>query len=424
MPVPFLAARDRSAGRRAGVLLHVTSLPGGRLGPEAFAFVDWLVAAGQTWWQVLPLGPPNHLGSPYEAASAFAGWPGLLADPGATVTDDEVARYAATHGWADEWSRFASSGALADQVRFDREWTALRRYANARGVRILGDMPLYVAADGADATLRPHLFTVGEVAGVPPDYFTADGQLWGSPLYDWPAMRADGFRWWVDRVRRTLDMVDAVRLDHFRGLVAYWAVPAGAPTARHGRWRRSPGCELIETLRRELGPLPLLAEDLGVITPAVHRLRRESGLPGIAVLQFMMDRGAAQSHRLWRDEDRVVYTGTHDNMTAAQWLRGLDAGGWRKFERSLARAGLEPRRSAWSMVELAHVAPARTAIVPVQDLLGLGREGRMNTPGRRHGNWRWQLAPGALTEELAERLRGLTAASSRLPNGGSGPLSV
>ncbi len=406
---------DPRAARRAGVLLHVTSLPGGRLGPEAFRFVDWLVAAGQTWWQILPLGPPNRFGSPYEVASAFAGWSGLVAEPDAPIVDAELRQFSARHHWAGDWARFAGARALADQVRFDREWTALRGYANDRGVRILGDLPLYVAKDGADVTLRPELFVTSEVAGCPPDYFSEDGQLWGSPLYDWPAMRADGYRWWIERIRRTLELVDAVRIDHFRGLVAYWSIPAGARSARSGRWRRAPGRAVIAAARAELGSLPLVAEDLGVITPAVRRLRRELGLPGMAVLQFMVDRGPVQSHRLWTDEDRVIYPGTHDNATSAEWLRGLGAPKRRHLDRSLRLAGLEAARSAWSLVQLAHAAPARIAIVPAQDLLGLGREGRMNTPGRRRGNWRWQLAPRALTADLAARLREVTAAAGRLP---------
>ncbi len=406
---------DPLAVRRAGVLLHLTSLPGGRLGPEAFRFVDWLAAAGQTWWQVLPLGPPNRLGSPYEASSAFAGWTGLLAAPDATVSDEESRRFAARHGWVEGWSRFAGAGSLAHQVRFDREWTALRSYANGRGIQILGDMPLYVARNGADATLRPELFATSEIAGCPPDRFSEDGQLWGSPLYDWPSMRADGYRWWIERVRRMLDLVDAVRIDHFRGLVAYWSIPANARTARFGRWRRAPGRELISAVRAELGSLPLLAEDLGVITPAVHRLRRDLGLPGMAVLQFMMNHGPVQSHPLWTDVDRVIYPGTHDNATGAQWIRGLGGSHLRNLDRSLALAGVEGPASAWSLVQLAHAAPASVAIVPAQDLLGLGRPGRMNTPGRRRGNWNWQLTPGALTDGLAARLRELTGRSGRLP---------
>ena len=396
------------------MLLHVTSLPGGTLGREAYRFVDWLAEAGQSWWQILPTGPPNRLGSPYEAASAFANWPELIANRRARVTRAERADFAARHAfWIDDWRRFAGPDAIDDQVRFDREWLGLRRYANDRGVRILGDMPLYVAKDGADATLHPELFHPGAVAGVPPDYFSEDGQLWGSPLYDWPVMRRDGFRWWLERIRRTLELVDAVRIDHFRGLVAYWAVPAGARTARSGKWRRAPGRELLTTVESTFGHLPLVAEDLGVITPAVHRLRRDFQLPGMVVLQFEVMHHAAQEGRLWHDEDRVVYPGTHDNATVAQWLRSVTRHERAHIRRSLDLAGVDEPLTPWALVRLAHAAPARTAIVAVQDLLGLGASARMNQPARLRGNWRWRLDPGALTPELARRLRDVTEASSR-----------
>lgn len=406
--------RNPLVRRAAGVLLHIASLPGGRLGPEAYRFVDWLAEAGQTWWQILPLGPPNRLRSPYEARSAFATWPGLLANPQAPVDADEIEVFVARHGsWIGDWATFAGPGAIADQVRFDREWGALRRYANDRGVRILGDMPLYVAMDGADARLRPGLFVTGEVGGCPPDYYSDDGQLWGSPLYNWPAMRADGFRWWTERVRRTLELVDAVRIDHFRGLVAYWAIPGRARSARSGKWRRAPGHELLTRVRAALGPVPLVAEDLGVITAAVHRLRREFALPGMAVLQFELMGGSAQDGRLWHDEDRLIYIGTHDNATASEWLTGATRAERRHLERSLTAAGIDEPPSAWALVRLAHAAPSRIAIASAQDLLGLGRAARMNTPSRRRGNWRWQLAPGALTDELAERLRQVTVDAGR-----------
>jgi 4-alpha-glucanotransferase len=400
--------------RAAGVLLHVSSLPGGRLGSEAYAFVDWLVAARQSWWQILPLGPPNRHGSPYEALSAFAAWPGLLADPRAPVDAEEVASFRDRHlFWIGDWERFAGEGAVSDQVRFEREWRALRRYANDRGIRILGDMPVYVAPQSADHRLHPELFTDGEVAGVPPDYFSEDGQLWGSPLYDWRRMRRDGFRWWIERVRRALELVDAVRIDHFRGLVAYWAVPATARTARQGRWRRAAGRDLLTALHDALGDVPFVAEDLGVITPAVDRLRLDAKLPGMMVLQFEVGRGPAQGGRLWSQEDRVVYPGTHDNATVAEWLATTSRRERANFERSLRIAGIDPTDPVWGMVALAHSAPARLAVVSAQDLLGLGRDARMNTPSRKRGNWRWRLESGQLTGELAERLAALTVESGR-----------
>jgi 4-alpha-glucanotransferase len=218
--------------RSSGVQLHLTSLPGGRLGPEAYRFVDWLAAAGQTWWQMLPLGPPDRYGSPYKSRSAFAAWPGFLASPRARVTAPSVSAFREREAyWAVDWERFSGRGALADQVRFEREWDALRRYAGSCGVRLFGDVAIYVAPGSADHRAHPDLFRSGVVAGAPPDAFSDDGQLWGNPVYDWPAMRRHGYRWWVERARRTRAHFDLVRLDHFRGFVSYWAVPAGARTA-------------------------------------------------------------------------------------------------------------------------------------------------------------------------------------------------
>jgi 4-alpha-glucanotransferase len=395
--------------RSSGVLLHPTSLPHGRLGDEAYRFVDWLAAAGQAWWQVLPLGPPDEEGSPYKSASAFAGSPALLADPGGPVSEDEVEEYVAAHPyWSGGWAAYAGAGALADQVRFAREWGRLRAYAAERGVRLFGDLPIYVAEGSADQRDRPELFQDGFVAGVPPDAFTEKGQLWGNPLYDWRALRATGYRWWIERLRRTLELVDLTRLDHFRGLVAYWSVPAGAPDARGGTWRRGPGHELFDAARAELGELPVVAEDLGVITPAVERLRDELGLPGMHVLQFAFAGGPRNPHRPENHrEHAVVYTGTHDNDTALGW--------WSSLSAELRRAtGLDPGEPHWSLIELALGSRARLAIVPMQDVLGLGSEARMNTPGRVGGNWRWRLGPGALTDELATRLREVTERSGRL----------
>jgi 4-alpha-glucanotransferase len=396
------------ARRGAGVLLHVTSLPGGRLGPAAYRFVDWLVAAGQSWWQVLPLGPPDHLGSPYMSASAFAGWPGLLEAPDAPVSAAEEAAFREREAaWIGDWLAFAGPGALADQVRFQREWTALRRYANERGVRILGDVPIYVAPDGADRRAHPELFLPGAVAGVPPDDLGPDGQLWGNPLYDWPALGRAGYRWWVDRFRRTLDLVDAARVDHFRGFAAYWTVPAGAASARAGRWCPGPGSAPFAAARSELGALPLVAEDLGLITPAVTRLRRRLGFPGMAVLVFGFHGAADNPHRPANHRpDLVVYTGTHDTSTALGWWQGLTP-------EARAETGLDPAEPAWAMVEAAYGSPASLAIIPAQDLLGLDDAARMNRPGTQDGNWAWRLAPGQLGPALASRLRALAGRHGR-----------
>lgn len=228
--------------RSSGVQLHITSLPGGRLGPDAYRFVDWLLDAGQSWWQVLPVGPPDRYHSPYKSRSAFAAWRGLLWDRRAPVSAAEVLDFRERSAyWIEDWERFAGRGAVLDQVRFEREWGALRRYCADRGVRLLGDLPIYVADRSADLIAHPELFQEGLVAGAPPDAYSATGQLWGNPLYDWPANRRRGYEWWVERMRRTLSLFDWARIDHFRGFVAYWAVPAGAHDAAGGHWRRGPG---------------------------------------------------------------------------------------------------------------------------------------------------------------------------------------
>jgi 4-alpha-glucanotransferase len=383
----------------------VTSLPGGRLGPEAFAFVDWLAAAGQSGGQLLPLGPPDSQGSPYTAASAFAAWPGLLAEPDAPVAAEEIEGFVARHPfWAGDWAAFAGAGALAAQVRFEREWAELRAYARDRGIRLLGDVPIYVAAGSADHRSHPELFQSGFVAGAPPDALSTSGQLWGNPLYDWPAARAGGYRWWIERFRRTFELFDMVRIDHFRGFVAYWSVPEGHRTARRGRWRRGPGRELFDAVSAELGELPLVAEDLGVITPPVHRLRDELGLPGMKVLQYELD----------VRERSVVDPSTPDTDPAAGWWRTAPRAERERVRGAAAALGVDEREPHRLLVGLALASLARLAIVPAQDVLGLGSSARMNTPGRADGNWRWRLEPGALDEALASDLRERTAAAGRL----------
>ena len=398
------------AGRSSGILLHPTSLPGGRLGREAERFVDWLEAAGQSWWQVLPLGPPDEARSPYRSASAFAGWRGLLAQPDAPVTAAELERFVARHPyWIGHWAEFAGAGAVADQVRFEREWGALRAFAAGRGVRLIGDLPIYVAPGGADHRSHPELFRRGAVAGVPPDAFSRNGPLWGTPLYDWATARSTGWRWWIERFRRTFELVDLTRVDHFRGFVAYWAVPEGRRTARRGVWRRGPGRELLDAVRDALDSLPVIAEDLGVITPPVERLRDELGLPGMHVLQWAFGRVAGNPHHPANHrENGVVYTGTHDSDTAVGWYRALP-------RRERAATGLDPAEPHWSLVRLALESRARLAVVPAQDVLGLGDEARMNRPGRPEGNWTWRLEPGQLTDGLAARLRAETERGGRLP---------
>ncbi|HZD88384.1 MAG TPA: 4-alpha-glucanotransferase [Gaiellaceae bacterium] len=394
--------------RSCGILLHPASLPSGRLGRDAYRFVDWLAAAGQSWWQVLPLGPPDEFGSPYRSPSAFAASPQLLEQPDARVTAAEVEDFVARHPyWTGGWAAFAGGRALADQVRFEREWEALRGYARSRGIRLIGDVPIYVSGEGADVAAWPELFEHGEVAGAPPDSLSANGQRWGNPLYDWPAHRATGYRWWRERFRRTFELVDVSRVDHFRGFVSYWAIPERHRTAKHGRWRAGPGAALFRAVERDLGDLPVIAEDLGRITPPVWRLRDELGLPGMVVLHWAFGGGRRNPHRLENHREReVVYTSTHDTDTTVGWFRGL-----RPRER--AATGLDPAEPHWGLIELAYSSPAELAIVPAQDVLGLGEESRMNRPGVTGGNWSWQLRPGQLTPALAARLRKLAEASRR-----------
>jgi 4-alpha-glucanotransferase len=406
--------------RSSGVQLHLTSLPDGRLGRSAYAFVDWLHAAGQTWWQVLPVGPPDRYGSPYKASSAFAAWRGLLAEPRAAVSSDALAEFREGNAyWIGDWERFGGRGALADQVRFHREWSALRAYAAERGVRLFGDVAIYVSPGSVDHRAHPELFQEGFVAGAPPDSFSRTGQLWGNPLYAWPALRNRRYRWWVERVRRTLALFDLARIDHFRGFVAYWSVPAGSRTAAAGSWQRGPGRAVFDAITRELGDLPLVAEDLGVITPPVHRLREQLGLPGMLVLQFGFDpEDPTSPHRPANHaEDRIVYTGTHDHDTARGWYESLPPEHRALVDEEFRARSLSRRQPWWALIALAMRSPARVAMLQAQDVLGLGSEARMNAPGRAGGSWRWQMQDGALTPALARRLRSAAEEGGRLAAG-------
>lgn len=305
---------------------------------------------------------------------------------------------------------------LADEVAVHRalqflfflQWSRLRERARARGVTLIGDVPIFVAHDSADVWAHPEWFHLDPggrptvVAGVPPDYFSEDGQRWGNPLYRWEALAAEGYRWWIERLRWTLDLVDVVRLDHFRGFEAYWEVPASAPTAREGRWVPGPGASFLEALRAALGGLPLIAEDLGVITPEVTALREAFGLPGMKVLQFAFDGDPDNPYLPHNYEPGyVVYTGTHDNDTASGWFAGAPEATRDFCLRYLASEG---RAIAWDLVRAAWSSVARWALAPMQDLLGLGSEARMNVPGRPEGNWRWRLLPGQADAALAARL--------------------
>ena len=407
--------------RASGVLLHPTSLPDGRIGVEARRFVDWLVEAGQSVWQVLPLGPPDDWGSPYAGLSAFAGWDGLLARPDAKVSPNAVSSFRRRHAyWIDDWAEYTGRrGEIDAQVRFEREWSALKRYANERGVRIVGDLPLYVGRESADVEAHRRLFDLSHDTGVPPDLFSRSGQLWGSPPYRWSAVREDGYRWWTERFRRSFQLFDLTRLDHFRGFVAYWAVRHGNRTARSGRWLRGPGLAPFAAARRELRELPVIAEDLGYITEPVHRLREALGLPGMHILQWGLGGGRRHTDTLENQREyAVVYTGTHDNDTAAGWWRSAPRRVRARFVAECAEADIAEDEPWWAMIELTLSSRSRLAVVQAQDVLGLGSEARMNLPSTVGRNWKWRLEPGQLTREHALRLREITRRRRRLSQRG------
>ncbi len=491
--------------RTSGVLLHPTSLPGGDLGSTARELVDFLAAAGQSWWQMLPVGPTGYGNSPYSAQSAFAGSAalvstdrlisdGLLAEAerarppearlraafaAAADSRDREAFAAEAGDWLDDfalyraikaahghvqWTRWPAPlrdrepDALARfrddhareldferfvQARFFGDWRALRAYAHARGIALIGDLPIFLAHDSADVWQHRGLFYLDDageptlVAGVPPDYFSATGQRWGNPLYRWAEMRATGYAWWIARFRATLALFDAVRLDHFIGYTRYWAIPAREPTAVKGRWRPGPGARFFRAVGAALGELPLIAEDLGLVTPAVESLRVRFGFPGIKLLQFAFGTDPQGPSFLPHNYPReaVAYTGTHDNDTTVGWFSDLGSG-----TRGVEQAALERRAALrylgapddddarddarddrrddrreihWRMIRAIMASVANVAVIPAQDLLGLGSEARMNHPGTATGNWEFRLAPGALAPAIADRLRDLSETYGR-----------
>ena len=466
------------AARTGGVLLHVTSVPGafgiGDLGPGAHDALAWVHRAGLTWWQMLPVGPISPGDSPYASTSAFAGEPllvsieGLVADGllrsdaldappalgrGPARPDDARAakwplferafanfqtrggqRTRAwraferrTRRWLPGWQAFVGDGSGLHaflQFQFDRQWERLRTAARARGVRLLGDVPIFVALDSADVRDHPNLFRLDRsgrpmvVTGVPPDQFSATGQRWGHPHYRWDAHRRSNFRWWVRRMRVATRRFDAVRIDHFIGLHHAYEIPRQCETAQEGAWRRAPGRALLAALRRGLGSLPVVADDLGSLTPAVVALRDRFDLPGMKVLQdaFGADDEPSAPHR--HPRQLVCYPGTHDNPTALDWWAHLPAPA---KARAMAYMGHDGRDPARALVRLAFASPANTAIATMQDFLGLGPEARMNLPGTATGNWTWRLqrfGPATLRPEVADRIRALASLTGRLRTGG------
>jgi 4-alpha-glucanotransferase len=454
--------------RRAGILCHLTSLPGPRakgvIGSGAVRFLDFMHDAGLKVWQLLPLNPPDAVQSPYHSESAFAidtdlvDWPALAgsgeADPGELVRQDSEAfeAFCSTHRyWLDDFALFTvareqfnapwwewplplrdhDAGALegfrhkhraliddivARQFVAHRSWHHLRGEAHARDITVIGDMPLYPAADSAEVWSHAELFQLDEnramrfVAGVPPDYFSETGQLWGNPVFDWERMEKTRFAWWVERVRTQLDLFDLVRIDHFLGIEAYWKVPAHASTAVHGQWCKAPGHALLVRLQEVFDPLPLIAEDLGTVTPAVEKLRDAFGLPGMRVMQFGFSGDEDNPHvpETYVPES-VAYTGTHDNDTTLGWYRKLD-----KKLRANVHALTGPKPDIpWSLIRLLFETRANTVIVPLQDYLALDSDARMNVPGRAEGNWRWRFSWREIPDDLTVRIRQLVRTTGR-----------
>ncbi len=490
--------------RASGILMPVFSLPSpygiGTLGKDAYQFVDFLVKAGQSYWQVLPLGPTSYGDSPYQSFSSFAGNPyfvdldtlkedGLLTaeelaacdfgdDPKSIdygklyenrlpllkkafdrfVPDKDYHAFCAENAWwlddyvlfmalkkahGDEnWSQWeeplrlreeaalsAARRMYAEELSFYRfvqyefavQWTALKEYANTAGIRIIGDIPIYVAYDSADVWADPVQFQLDKrlrpelVAGVPPDAFCEDGQLWGNPLYDWSYMRKDDYGWWKRRLQVALKLYDMVRIDHFRGFESYFAVPYGELTAKNGHWIKGPGMDLFEALTASFGgDLPIIAEDLGFLTPAVRELLAASGFPGMKVLQFAFD-SREDSDYLPHHYHRncVVYTGTHDNDTILGWAKTADADDVQMARRYLHVDDEEGFN--WSMMRAALMSVADTAILMMQDIIGLGSEARINTPATLGGNWQWRIGEGCINDWLAGIVRENTALYGRLP---------
>lgn len=332
----------------------------------------------------------------------------------------------------ENWNRKMEHEVLChkyQQYQFFRQWLALKKYCNKRGVKFIGDMPIFIAHDSAEIWAHPEMFCLDAngkptaLAGVPPDYFSKTGQLWGNPLYRWDVMEKDGYSWWIERFRKMREIVDIIRLDHFRGFEKYWQIPATEATALNGRWVPGPGAKLFNAVQKALGKVPVIAEDLGVITPEVEALREQFGFPGMRVLQFSFAVGpdAYKSRPYNYPRNCVVYTGTHDNNTTVGWFRGDDVSDsaqsreqrQREKQVALAYLGTDGREINWDFIRLALLSPADTAIIPMQDILGLGTEGRMNIPGRAEGNWCWRFTYDMLSAQIQDRLRELTTLSGR-----------
>lgn len=483
--------------RTAGVLLPISSLPSrygiGSFSKEAYEFVDFLKAAGQTFWQILPLGPTGYGDSPYQSFSTFAGNPyyidpealieeGLLTGKqcesydwgGSEVYVDYEKIYASRFAllkeafanskltedpaflsfekenafWLEDYALYMAikddhKGAswdvwekelrlrepealalyrkkLAEEILFYKfqqflfagQWQKLKQYANEKGIQIIGDIPIYVAFDSADAWAHPELFQFDEncmptgVAGCPPDAFSATGQLWGNPLYRWEYHRETGYEWWMQRIGYCYQLYDVVRIDHFRGFDEYYNIPFGDPTAEHGRWEKGPGYELFRTMKMKIGNKPVIAEDLGFLTPSVIKMVKKTGYPGMKILQFAFDSDESNVYLPHNyEKNTVVYTGTHDNDTTRSWYLSLKPKARRFAKQYLNIRG--NKEVEWAFIRAAISSVSDMAIIPMQDYLGLGNEGRINMPSTLGNNWKWRMKKEDLTEALAERILAL-----------------
>ena len=490
--------------RSSGVLLHITSLPVnegiGTLGKPAFEFVNWLKAAGQKYWQVLPIHPTGYADSPYQSPSAFAGNPllidlwelvelGLLApddikgreygeDPSTVDYEKVIAQkkellrkaffsfkedvsYLAfiqeQSWWLEDYAlfmaikqhnelrswmtwdkelRFRKPEVLAafkeehiEDIKFHRfvqymfftQWNKLKAYANKNGISIIGDIPIYAAMDSADVWVNPKLFTIDIslrptlVAGVPPDYFSPTGQLWGNPLYDWDAMERDGYNWWLSRIDHAMKLYDMVRIDHFRAFDTYYAIPADATTAEYGEWKKGPGMKLFDTVREKLGDVNIIAEDLGIITPSVKKLLKQAAYPGMKVLQFAFDPTGKSEYlpQNYTSQNCVVYTSTHDSDTALGWFNNLD-----RTTKQFVKEYLGVRHAAElpeAFIDIAWKSTADMAMTTMQELCGFGTEARINVPSTIGNNWRWRTLESDFTAQSAAYLDRLTEISNRKP---------
>ena len=492
--------------RSAGILLHPTSLPGkfgiGDLGPSAYHFVEFLKAAGQTLWQVFPLGPTGYGDSPYQCFSAFAGNPllispeflhrdGLLSDAdlahphkynahkidfGSVIElktkllrkafhnfskskniSDECKEFcskneywledyalfmaAKSHHGGVQWTEWDASIAfrkdlsswkkkLADEINyqkfvqytFHKQWTALREFVHQNGIKIIGDLPIFIAYDSADLWANKELFTVRKdgslefVAGVPPDYFSATGQLWGNPLYKWKEMEKDDFLWWRRRISNLLTMVDIVRIDHFRGFDAFWEIPGDAETAINGRWVKAPGHKLFNAIKKSLGVLPIIAEDLGVITDSVEELRDHFGFPGIKILQFGLGEDGDKKFLPHNHiKNCVVHTGSHDNETTHGFLESERHKNSGVYEWAQKYFNYYGDNLTYELIRAAYQSPANICVIPMQDILNLGNEARMNYPGRPGGNWTWRFTWNQVSNDLASWYKQMTIMFERPP---------